>query len=493
MVSAAVHLENQGCIRRNARPKLGPSRADILRTGLVNRRAGSGGRCDLPLAKPIISITCPSFDSVTSAIEFLAFYWDVERSSLPRQCPKSIPPGCELAWEDTPHHLIHAREDRLNARRPSRRNAFHDPRLRLRPRPAVRRRPDLPGPQVRGPRRRADRPGRAQRRGQDDPDEAAGGHDQPDYGSLYVRPAIRVSLLRQQPDFAPDETLDGRSPGRASPRSSTSSARWRRPPQEMAEAEDDDDRDRATRRYGELHDQHRAPGRLLGRAPRRGDPRRPRVRRRPTSTAPARTFSGGQQSRLMLAKLLLESPDLMLLDEPSNHLDIETTAWLENYLARQPVGDGRRQPRPLLPRQGRHQDLGAARGQDRRLSRATTRSTGGSGPRRPRSSTARPSGRPRRSPTSKPTSASTARASGPSRPRTARRSSARIERVETMREIVGPRHGLRRGRALGRHRHRGPASSPRRTTSPCSRTSTCRPARPVRRRDGAQRRGQDRP
>src|ERR687886_1870901 len=39
----------------------------------------------------------------------------------------------------------------------------------------------------------------------------------------------------------------------------------------------------------------------------------------------------------MLAKLLLESPDLMLLDEPSNHLDIETTSWLESYLARQSV------------------------------------------------------------------------------------------------------------------------------------------------------------
>ncbi len=39
----------------------------------------------------------------------------------------------------------------------------------------------------------------------------------------------------------------------------------------------------------------------------------------------------------MLAKLLLESPDLMLLDEPSNHLDIATTEWLESYLARQPV------------------------------------------------------------------------------------------------------------------------------------------------------------
>ena len=39
----------------------------------------------------------------------------------------------------------------------------------------------------------------------------------------------------------------------------------------------------------------------------------------------------------MLARLLLESPDLMLLDEPSNHLDIATTEWLESYLARQPV------------------------------------------------------------------------------------------------------------------------------------------------------------
>src|SRR5436190_1714270 len=51
---------------------------------------------------------------------------------------------------------------------------------------------------------------------------------------------------------------------------------------------------------------------------------------------PVETFSGGQQSRLMLAKLLLASPDVMLLDEPSNHLDIDTTRWLEDYLVRQP-------------------------------------------------------------------------------------------------------------------------------------------------------------
>src|SRR5262245_49558465 len=50
------------------------------------------------------------------------------------------------------------------------------------------------------------------------------------------------------------------------------------------------------------------------------------------------TFSGGQQRRLLLAKLLLSAPDVMLLDEPSNHLDIDTTRWLENYLSQQPEG-----------------------------------------------------------------------------------------------------------------------------------------------------------
>ncbi|HYV39586.1 MAG TPA: ABC-F family ATP-binding cassette domain-containing protein, partial [Gemmataceae bacterium] len=50
---------------------------------------------------------------------------------------------------------------------------------------------------------------------------------------------------------------------------------------------------------------------------------------------PVETFSGGQQSRLMLAKLLLAAPDVMLLDEPSNHLDITATRWLEDYLIRQ--------------------------------------------------------------------------------------------------------------------------------------------------------------
>ncbi|WP_439644773.1 ATP-binding cassette domain-containing protein [Apilactobacillus ozensis] len=43
-------------------------------------------------------------------------------------------------------------------------------------------------------------------------------------------------------------------------------------------------------------------------------------------------LSGGQQTQLAMAKLLLEKNDLLILDEPTNHIDVKTINWLETYL-----------------------------------------------------------------------------------------------------------------------------------------------------------------
>lgn len=160
------------------------------------------------------------------------------------------------------------------------------------------------------------------------------GLDRPDDGDVRLHAGARVALLRQQPEFGPEQTLF------AEAKSSldeflAAHEDMVRTADALARTTDEAEHRALAARYDRLHEllhyhdayqlDHRISQVLDGLGFRSEDYDR-RVA----------TFSGGQQSRLMLAKLLLAAPDVMLLDEPSNHLDIDATRWLEDYLVKQP-------------------------------------------------------------------------------------------------------------------------------------------------------------
>jgi ATP-binding cassette subfamily F protein 3 len=159
------------------------------------------------------------------------------------------------------------------------------------------------------------------------------GLDRPDDGEVRLHAGARAALLRQQPDLTPGRTLfdEARS---ALDELLAAHDDMVRTAEALAGATDEAQHKPLAARYDRLnellrhHDaynvDHHVEQVLDGLGFRAADYGRP-----------VETFSGGQQSRLMLAKLLLASPDVMLLDEPSNHLDIDTTRWLEGYLAAQ--------------------------------------------------------------------------------------------------------------------------------------------------------------
>src|SRR5947209_9202327 len=159
------------------------------------------------------------------------------------------------------------------------------------------------------------------------------GLDRPDDGEVRLHAGARVALLRQQPEFAPGRTLFAEAKA-ALDELLAAHDDMIHTAEALARAQDDAERKALAARYDRLnellrhHDAYNLDHRIeqvldgLGFSPE--DYHRP-----------VETFSGGQQSRLMLAKLLLAAPDVMLLDEPSNHLDIAATRWLEEYLVKE--------------------------------------------------------------------------------------------------------------------------------------------------------------
>jgi ATP-binding cassette subfamily F protein 3 len=162
------------------------------------------------------------------------------------------------------------------------------------------------------------------------------GQDRPDDGDVRLHAGARAALLRQQPAFEAGGTLfeEARS---ALDELVAAHDDLVHTAETLARATDETERKSLAARYDRLnellrhHDayniDHRVEHVLQGLGFAAEDYQRP-----------VETFSGGQQSRLMLAKLLLAAPDVMLLDEPSNHLDITATRWLEDYLTKQHEG-----------------------------------------------------------------------------------------------------------------------------------------------------------
>jgi ATP-binding cassette, subfamily F, member 3 len=156
------------------------------------------------------------------------------------------------------------------------------------------------------------------------------GHDESDGGARRLHSSVHLGFLEQQAKFEPGQTLyDEAKTALAGLIALQDEALA--VSEELSRASDADEHKRLAARYDhlqhELHSNdaynldHKIQSVLdgLGFA-------------RNSFDQPVVSLSGGEQNRLLLAKLLLAEPNLMILDEPSNHLDLKATEWLEDFL-----------------------------------------------------------------------------------------------------------------------------------------------------------------
>ncbi len=156
------------------------------------------------------------------------------------------------------------------------------------------------------------------------------GKEDADAGSFQFHPTAHVGYLEQQPEFEPGRTLHDEARGALADLLSLQQEAIE-VAEAVAAAADPAEQKRLAARYDHLqHELQRQDAYNI-------EHRIERVLnglgfRREAFDQPVASLSGGEQNRLMLAKLLLAEPNVMILDEPSNHLDIEATEWLESFL-----------------------------------------------------------------------------------------------------------------------------------------------------------------
>ena len=160
------------------------------------------------------------------------------------------------------------------------------------------------------------------------------GHVRADQGRVIPRRGVRIGYLPQSGIAHHGRTLQ-QELELAFADELGAERELRRVEEELAETEDERAIEKLLDRYGRLSERVNPDG-AADRAARRDRVRRGLGFRTQDADNDTATFSSGWQMRLALAKLLLQRPDLLLLDEPSNYLDLEARQWLEGYLRSYP-------------------------------------------------------------------------------------------------------------------------------------------------------------